>query len=144
MMSTVESKIHHHQQKQQYPGKTGTARKRNGCQLVSLNPEERKLEVMNQMQKFPGHCVVVVNGPEQECMKFLVSLQSMVSALVDHATRHMGYAKNQISITFEGVHYPDTNLVKDIYQRKARDDCILYGKLILNSQWSSLSSSWRD
>lgn len=104
--------------------------RRNGWSLYHAHPEARLKAVQKTKESHPDHVVILLVGLSQgECTKFLVHKSMTLEGFKQSIVQSFQLSR-PVHPVFDGVSFPGTNTMADIYSARARDDRILHGYLV--------------
>lgn len=105
----------------------------NGWTLYHLSPETRRKVSRRLMERHPQHVILLLRSTwrPMDCTKFLVDRSLLLSQFKQQVSPLMALGPSDFHVVFDGVSYPDANVLGAIYDRQVRDDGVLHGFLVL-------------
>lgn len=101
-----------------------------GQYLLRRHPDTRLKLSRHMTAQHADHVVVLLRDwLPNECVKFLVFRQHSLGLFKHHVAR-VFQLPQPFHIVFDGVSYPDSNSVAEIFSAQARDDDVLHGYLV--------------
>lgn len=105
----------------------------NGWALYHTSPDLRRKISRRLMEHHAQHVILLLRSHWRpaDCVKCLVHRSLSLLQVKQNLAPGLSVSPPAFHVVFDGVSYPDSNVMGDIYERQARDDGVLHGFLVL-------------